>query len=325
MNILDYWHKQPFDSLSYSYNPATNITTVIFSNGTVENCSGVHSCIIADQPIIEVSQRTWTFNGNPIAPVGATLGSDMQFGGPGLVNITINNQAEDGGLITVTGLQYGPSNIVYSLGDLMPGLSGVTWSNIVPDFNLNIGDTNNITAIPMPPTAVSMVYQFTAYLDSDPANTVQYIGEFTPQQNYELYYSIQSDNGSVATINASLKNNSTTAINGWVLAWTFPGNQTITSMSNASYSQNGTSVVVQNVGSSANIPANGGSVNFGFTLNYSGSNSVPATATLNGASCLVIPQLLPTPTPMPSPTTSPMSTPMPTPSPMASPTPSPGA
>ena len=36
----------------------------------------------------------------------------------------------------------------------------------------------------------------------------------------------------------------------------------------------------------ANIPAGGGTVNFGFNLNYSGSNAKPAGFTLNGALCI---------------------------------------
>jgi hypothetical protein len=38
--------------------------------------------------------------------------------------------------------------------------------------------------------------------------------------------------GSGASVSITIKNNGTTAINGWTLAWNFAGNQTITNMWN---------------------------------------------------------------------------------------------
>jgi cellulase/cellobiase CelA1 len=93
---------------------------------------------------------------------------------------------------------------------------------------------------------------------------------------------IQSDWGNGATISVTIKNNMPSAINGWTLAWTFPGNQTITNLWNGTYTQSGASVSVKDAGYNASIPANGGTVNFGFNLNYSGTNAKPASMTLNG-------------------------------------------
>ncbi|HEX3048114.1 MAG TPA: cellulase family glycosylhydrolase [Bacillota bacterium] len=104
---------------------------------------------------------------------------------------------------------------------------------------------------------------------------------------YSVAYVIQSDWGSGATINVTITNNSTAVVNGWTLAFTFPGNQTITNLWNGSYTQSGASVSVKDGGFNANIPAGGGSVNFGFNLNYSGSNAKPTSFTLNGTVCQV--------------------------------------
>lgn len=112
----------------------------------------------------------------------------------------------------------------------------------------------------------------------------------TPSCNcggYIVTYTIQSDWGTGAMVNVKIINNSATAINGWTLAWTFPGNQTITTLWNGTYTQSGASVVVKDGGFNANIPANGGSVDFGFNLNYSGTNAKPANFTLNGIACQV--------------------------------------
>lgn len=100
-------------------------------------------------------------------------------------------------------------------------------------------------------------------------------------------YVIQSDWGNGATISVTITNNTVSAVNSWTLAFTFSGNQTITNLWNGTYTQSGASVSVKDGGFNANIPANGGSVNFGFNLNYSGTNAKPISFTLNGAACQV--------------------------------------
>lgn len=98
-------------------------------------------------------------------------------------------------------------------------------------------------------------------------------------------YAITNDWGTGATITVTIKNNSSTAVNGWNLAFTFPGNQKISNLWNGSYTQNGASVSVKDAGYNANIPANGGTQSFGFQINYSGTNAKPTSFTLNGAAC----------------------------------------
>ncbi|HEX3044036.1 MAG TPA: glycoside hydrolase family 48 protein, partial [Bacillota bacterium] len=113
----------------------------------------------------------------------------------------------------------------------------------------------------------------------------------TPTQgqpgNIVVNYVIQSDWGVGATISVTIINNSATAVNGWTLAFTFPGNQTISNLWSGTYTQTGASVSVKDAGYNATIGANGGSTNFGFNLNYSGSNAKPTSFTLNGAACQV--------------------------------------
>jgi endo-1,4-beta-xylanase len=103
--------------------------------------------------------------------------------------------------------------------------------------------------------------------------------------NYVVTYEIQSDWGNGATINVTIKNNTTSTVNGWTMAFTFPGNQTISNLWNGTYTQSGASVSVKDAGYNATIGANGGTVNFGFNLNYSGTNSKPTSFTLNGTAC----------------------------------------
>ncbi|MCL6590351.1 MAG: cellulose-binding domain-containing protein [Firmicutes bacterium] len=131
-------------------------------------------------------------------------------------------------------------------------------------------------------------------LDSDPTNIVEYCGQFaprppapTPVPGSYVVYNIASDWGNGASINVTITNNNFTAVNGWTLAWTFPGNQIITNLWNGTYTQSGASVSVNNASHNGVIPANGGSVSFGFNINYSGINAKPTSFTLNGIPCLV--------------------------------------
>ncbi|HEX3047740.1 MAG TPA: cellulase family glycosylhydrolase [Bacillota bacterium] len=104
---------------------------------------------------------------------------------------------------------------------------------------------------------------------------------------YVVAYVIQSDWGNGATLTITITNKTTSAVNGWTLAWTFPGNQTISNLWNGTYTQSGASVSVKDAGFNATIGANGGSQNFGCNINYSGSNAKPTSFTLNGTACQV--------------------------------------
>jgi len=98
-------------------------------------------------------------------------------------------------------------------------------------------------------------------------------------KNCAVTYS-QSDWGSGATVSITIKNNGTTAVNGWTLAFNYAGNQQITSAWNCVSSQSGKAVTLKNDANDANIPA-GGSVTIGFNISYSGTNAVPTSFTVS--------------------------------------------
>jgi cellulase/cellobiase CelA1 len=85
----------------------------------------------------------------------------------------------------------------------------------------------------------------------------------------------------------TIKNNTSSAVNGWTLAWTFPGTQKITNLWNGVYTQSGASVSVKDAGYNATIGANGGTTSFGFGMTYTGTNAKPTAFTLNGTACSV--------------------------------------
>jgi hypothetical protein len=83
---------------------------------------------------------------------------------------------------------------------------------------------------------------------------------------------------------AVITNTGSSPVNGWTLAWTFPGDQKISSLWNGTYSQSGESVRVVNASYNGTIPARG-TVTVGFTGTFTSNNTAPSSFTLNGAAC----------------------------------------
>ncbi|MYR19504.1 glycoside hydrolase family 11 protein [Streptomyces sp. SID6137] len=90
-----------------------------------------------------------------------------------------------------------------------------------------------------------------------------------------------SDWGSGFTGSVAVKNNGSAAINGWTVKLTFPGNQTVSSLWNGSYTQSGNTVTVKNASNNGSLGA-GTATSFGFNANYSGSNGAPTATCTTG-------------------------------------------
>ncbi|MGH6657155.1 MAG: cellulose binding domain-containing protein [Actinocrinis sp.] len=99
-----------------------------------------------------------------------------------------------------------------------------------------------------------------------------------------VQYATTAQWGGGFTANVVITNNGTSAINGWTLAYTFPGDQKITNAWNAQTSQSGEAVSAVNMSYNAAI-APGGNTSFGFQGTWTNSDSPPTGFSLNGASC----------------------------------------
>ncbi|MEZ4865933.1 MAG: glycosyl hydrolase family 18 protein [Caldilineaceae bacterium] len=112
------------------------------------------------------------------------------------------------------------------------------------------------------------------------------------------------------------------ALDGWTLTWSFPGNQTITSLWNGQVNQSGSGVIVTNASWNGVLAAHGGAATIGFAASFTGVNEAPATFLLNGMTCTTAggattPTVTPSVTPTVTITTTvnpPTGTPTPTPS-----------
>ncbi len=65
-------------------------------------------------------------------------------------------------------------------------------------------------------------------------------------------------------------------LSGWNVGWTFPGNQKITDIWNASFRQSGESVTAGNLSYNGTL-ASGASTTFGFNVSYTGTSAAPAS------------------------------------------------
>lgn len=109
------------------------------------------------------------------------------------------------------------------------------------------------------------------------------------------------------------------AVTGWVVTWTFEGNQRVTNGWNATVTQSGSAVTAAAPSYNPNL-ATGASASFGFQATYSGTNPAPTAFALNGVACngAAPPPTTPPPTTTPPTTTPPPTTPPPTTPPPAS-------
>ncbi|MFI6271522.1 cellulose binding domain-containing protein [Micromonospora zamorensis] len=99
-------------------------------------------------------------------------------------------------------------------------------------------------------------------------------------------YTVNAWNGGL-TASISVTNTSSTPVNGWALAFTLPGGQSITSGWNASYAPSSGAVTARNVSYNATIAPNT-SVDVGFQATHTGNAGRPSAFTLNGTACTTV-------------------------------------
>ncbi len=92
-----------------------------------------------------------------------------------------------------------------------------------------------------------------------------------------------NDWGSGFTANVTITNNGS-AMTSWTLAYSYTGNQTLTTGWSGNWSQSGKNVTVTNASWNGSL-STGGSASIGANFSYSGTNTAPASFTLNGTAC----------------------------------------
>jgi endoglucanase len=97
-------------------------------------------------------------------------------------------------------------------------------------------------------------------------------------------YRVENQWSSGFTAMVTVTNRGSSVVDGWTLAFRFPGSQRLVSAWNGTATQTGAAVTVRNVGYNGRI-APGASVSFGFQGTVDGANAAGTGFTLNGAAC----------------------------------------
>jgi O-glycosyl hydrolase len=100
----------------------------------------------------------------------------------------------------------------------------------------------------------------------------------------QVVYSTQSQWAGGFVAGLTITNTGSSAINGWTLGFTFPGDQKITTAWNGTATQSGENVTITNASYNGSIAA-GANTSVGFQGTWASSDAVPTAFTLNGASC----------------------------------------
>jgi len=100
----------------------------------------------------------------------------------------------------------------------------------------------------------------------------------------QVVYATQSQWGGGFVAGITITNTGTSAVSGWTLKFTFPGDQQITTAWSGTPSQSGENVTITNASYNGSI-APGGNASLGFQGTWTNSDAVPTSFTLNGTTC----------------------------------------
>ncbi|MBN2527043.1 MAG: cellulose-binding domain-containing protein [Deltaproteobacteria bacterium] len=115
-----------------------------------------------------------------------------------------------------------------------------------------------------------------------------------PETYCDIDYNIVDDWGFGATVNVTVYNdNYIDVIDGWTVSWEFEGDQSISNMWSATFSQEGSVVEATNGDWNGLLQPNGGAATFGFNMSYSGDNAAPENFMVNGIPCFGYTPLVP--------------------------------
>jgi Glycosyl hydrolase family 12/Cellulose binding domain/Putative Ig domain len=192
-------------------------------------------------------------------------------GGGGGNTVTVTSPGNQTGTVgTAASVQVRASDsaagqtLAYSAAGLPPGLSINSATGLISGTPTTAG-TYNVTATARDGTGASGSAAFTWTIGSSGGGG----GGGACTASYAVLNSWSGGFQGQVTVTAGAS-----AISSWGVGWTFPGNQKITNLWNASFSQSGQNVTASNAPYNGTL-APGSSTTFGFTA--TGSSTPPAT------------------------------------------------
>jgi alpha-galactosidase len=254
--------------------------------------------ILENKAVIAVDQDSLGKQGAEISASGGldVLAKPLSNGDVAVV--LLNENSSPATISTTATAARLPAASSYTLDDLWTGATSSTSGTIsatVPGESVvmyrvtPVGVTSTPTATPSTtattsspatPTATpSATTSSPATPTATPSPTIS-----TPQTACHVTYATQSQwpGGFVASV--TISDTGSSAVNGWSLAFTFPGDQKITSAWNSTVTQNGAAVSIANASYNGTLSP-GASTSLGFQGTWTSSDATPTAFTLNGTTC----------------------------------------
>jgi hypothetical protein len=302
--------------LTSSYGPTSGTGTITYTDGTTQSytlsSADWWSSTPASGSALAVSTATQNRQGNTsasqssdifsetvplaagktIASVQLPAGNPAASGSPALhiFAIATSGSGSTGNTVTVTnpGSQSTtvgrPVNLQIQATDSAAGQSLTYTATGLPP-GLTISSSGLISGTPT--TVGSYTATVTATDGSGAAGSASFpwtIANETSTGACHVDYARTNEWPGGFTASVTVTNTSTTALNGWTVGWTFPGDQKITNAWSATATQTGAAVSAANVAYNASI-APGASTSFGFQGTFTANDTAPTTFTVNGAAC----------------------------------------
>jgi O-glycosyl hydrolase len=195
--------------------------------------------------------------------------------------VTVTNPGSQSGTVgTAASLQVQATDsasgqtLTYGASGLPAGLSINSSTGLISGTPTTAG-TSDVTVTATDTTGASGSAAFTWTIGgTSPPPTASCTVSYTTESQWT--------GGFVAQV--VITNNGSSAINGWTLGFTFPGDQKITDTWNGVTSQSGESVSIANESYNATIAA-GANTSLGFQGTWTNSDAAPTSFTVNGTTC----------------------------------------
>jgi len=302
--------------LTSSYGPASGTGTLTYTDGSTQSYSlssadwwsttpaggtalAVSSAYQNRQGNTTASQSGNIFSetvaltsGKTLASVQLPAGSPVTSGSPALHIFALSTSAStSANTVTVTS----PGNQTGTVGTAISGVqvqgadsaSGQTLTYTATGLPPGISISGSGLISGTPTTAGSYQSTVTATDSTGASGSAAFswtVSGGTSSGVCHVVYTKASEWPGGFTANVTITNTGTSAINGWTMAFTFPGDQKVTNAWSATATQSGQSVSATNASYNGTI-APGANTSFGFQGTFTSNDSSPTSFTVNGAAC----------------------------------------
>jgi hypothetical protein len=200
-------------------------------------------------------------------------GNTVTVTNPGSQTSTVGSAAS----VQIQATDSGGAALTYSASGLPAGLSINSSTGLISGTPTSSGTSSvTVTATDSTGASGSTTFSWTVNPSSG--------GSGGGGGAYKVVYTTNSQWPGGFTAQVVISNTGSSAINGWNLVFTFPGDQKLTSDYNGTFSQSGETATLTNASYNGAIAA-GGSTTVGFQGTWTNSDAAPTAFTLNGATC----------------------------------------